>query len=544
MFNFDDLIRDSDIPKDEHGIPIISDDMSIATPAVSNKEILVHATDFFPRNKTIYSWYDTKSEGNGIVGYSREGSSVLKECRARIHRHTVHFAINTKVESHSFGNWDQCKYIILEPLENHPNDFFDGHDSDFFSTSSLSLSDDAILMVRDDCFDSLSPEDLHGIHVVKYHGNDSECCKNLLRCMGVAPREWISDAGHMMSKYMKLEVTLGRRDEMINFYKDNTFFDDGNADFSAKDIMCLYDIYSHATTKISVLDDRNSLCHFYRFLAAFGITKKSDGHFGLKNDETMFEEIKDNGLISIQNLQAISSDILCYYRDKIVKESIKDSNHPKLSDICAMYVNYLNEDIPVHVLDESFFSNSSLPSGIPKTFYHFIADMGLSTSVKPGFPFSFLDSKDICDSMENNENVSLENINRLYLGYQIGSKNFSGVSAKEEDTISLSDYTLGDLFYYKNLKPCMKFFSQEFLLAKEGIVNTPVITEDGLKVKISSEMATKEIQLSKDMPANLAASQLKEKIPKIIYDVTSTAQELNQMISGNNTTLLGNSVKK
>ena len=90
----------------------------------------------------------------------------------------------------------------------------------------------------------------------------------------------------------------------------------------------------------------------------------------------------------------------------------------------------------------------------------------------------------------------------------------------------------------------MKFFSQEFLLAKEGIVNTPVITEDGLKVKISSEMATKEIQLSKDMPANLAASQLKEKIPKIIYDVTSTAQELNQMISGNNTTLLGNSVKK
>ena len=176
MFNFDDLIRDSDIPKDEHGIPIISDDMVVATPAVSNKEILVHATDFFPRNKTIYSWYDTKSEGKGIVGYSKEGSSVLKECRARIHRHTVHFAINTKVESHSFGNWDQCKYIILEPLENHPNDFFDGHDSDFFSTSSLSLSDDAILMVRDDCFDSLSPEDLHGIHVLKYHGNDSECC--------------------------------------------------------------------------------------------------------------------------------------------------------------------------------------------------------------------------------------------------------------------------------------------------------------------------------------------------------------------------------
>ena len=100
------------------------------------------------------------------------------------------------------------------------------------------------------------------------------------------------------------------------------------------------------------------------------------------------------------------------------------------------------------------------------------------------------------------------------------------------------------MFYYKNLKPCIKFFSQEFLLAKEGIVNTPVITEDGLKVKISSEMATKEIQLSKDMPANLAASQLKEKIPKIIYDVTSTAQELNQMISDNNTTLLGNSVKK
>ena len=31
MFNFDDLIRDSDIPKDEHGIPIISDDMSMIT---------------------------------------------------------------------------------------------------------------------------------------------------------------------------------------------------------------------------------------------------------------------------------------------------------------------------------------------------------------------------------------------------------------------------------------------------------------------------------------------------------------------------------
>ncbi|HLP79619.1 MAG TPA: hypothetical protein VK158_03220 [Acidobacteriota bacterium] len=62
--------------------------------------ILVHKTDYFPKNGIILTTSQT-SEGTDFLG-----------------RETVHFAVNGPVASHMWGNWSKKKIAILVPMEN------------------------------------------------------------------------------------------------------------------------------------------------------------------------------------------------------------------------------------------------------------------------------------------------------------------------------------------------------------------------------------------------------------------------------------------
>lgn len=74
----------------------------LRNPLEANSLIVVHKTDYFPKNGII------KPRGNFKVLYGGK--------RFPVSRQTIHFALNGPVKSHMYGNWDGKKIAILIPF--------------------------------------------------------------------------------------------------------------------------------------------------------------------------------------------------------------------------------------------------------------------------------------------------------------------------------------------------------------------------------------------------------------------------------------------
>lgn len=74
--------------------------------------ILVHKTAFAPSNDVI------KSNINSSAFFERTFvlDKTTKACRIKDFRNTIHFCLNGEVTSHAYGNFDNRKYAILQPL--------------------------------------------------------------------------------------------------------------------------------------------------------------------------------------------------------------------------------------------------------------------------------------------------------------------------------------------------------------------------------------------------------------------------------------------
>ena len=75
----------------------------------SKRKVIVHCTDYFPRNNIILSNYDGGKILHGEMTYH----GVCKKVSCLNHRHEVHFTINNRVETTGAGegNWDKPTYI-------------------------------------------------------------------------------------------------------------------------------------------------------------------------------------------------------------------------------------------------------------------------------------------------------------------------------------------------------------------------------------------------------------------------------------------------
>jgi len=134
--------------------------------------VMVHATRYFPIN--------------GVVRSRKESTGDL--------RNTIHTALNGKVGSHLYGNWDDCPLIILDPLREHIDQVECIYSVDTYTFGSMKLSDEAIILIDADRFDEFYSNNKEYIdnnkdRVVLYSGDSTIVVSNLLSILGYAPEK-------------------------------------------------------------------------------------------------------------------------------------------------------------------------------------------------------------------------------------------------------------------------------------------------------------------------------------------------------------------
>lgn len=266
------------------------------------KIVMVHTTDFFPKDHRILTNFD----GNKIETENLTYNGVTKECQALSHRHTAHFALNRKAEStgDGRGNWDDAKYIIIEPYDIHREQFAIFNAADSWTVGSVELSDKAIIMVREKDFDEIPEEEKEKYNIIRFRGKPSECLRNFLISENLPIFHGSNaTACHKNSVYMKIENVLKARDCAINYVKNNSYLSRDSIELSRDDLYMIYDIVmenARISRAVGTFHINFQLCNnlvkekgipleAIAFFINTGIVPTNDGNYTLKTEKEMIE---------------------------------------------------------------------------------------------------------------------------------------------------------------------------------------------------------------------------------------------------------------
>ena len=128
----------------------------------------VHKTDYAPTANIIKSAKDSNVEfKENITINGVDYKYYYKEARD-----TVHMAMNDEVSSHVYGSWDACKYAILIPFEDIPNEKIGrAAPMDTFTRGSLEMSENTWILCPKDEADKLKAFNPK-VHVLGYEGEN------------------------------------------------------------------------------------------------------------------------------------------------------------------------------------------------------------------------------------------------------------------------------------------------------------------------------------------------------------------------------------
>ena len=272
------------------GVPMVIDtkfDDREYHPSNSD-EYLVHVTDFFPNNGIILNNYEGNKQFQHEVIY--DGVSKIVDYVSN--RRSVHFTINTKVEDNDGGSWGDMKYIIIEPLSNHVGEIIHKNPNDSWTNSSFKISDKAILLVKKDEYEKLSPQQLENFNIIKFNNNPTTSLENILKMLGVKLHDINpKDASHSHSIEMAIEESCDYRNRVLQYMFNNNMNKDSMVTFNTKkDILTYLDIYSQQpylgsgiatssgyTMSLRVLSQKYSIKEeFLNMIISSGIVYNSD----------------------------------------------------------------------------------------------------------------------------------------------------------------------------------------------------------------------------------------------------------------------------
>ena len=319
---------------------------------VSNDKVMVHCTNFFPKNKTILCDYDGNKKG--IVDFEYNG--INKKVESLCHRHTVHFTINSVVRTTGAtkvagGVWEQPRFIIIEPLKEHENQFISGLDgySDEFTYGSVKLGDKPLLLVREDSYDEIPKDEVDNYNILKYKGNYISCVNNLLHLLGY--KLTYGDANTAEHKYSdagQTEEILDQRNLIINYVLDNSYDGKSDINFSISNLSEMYNIYKEDIKYYTNLIPYDDIYHyiseeikipkdFVEFCLNLGFYKEKD-------KIKMYDDDKMYNLRKYYHYYCDRYKVINDYREQCM--SIKaEINYSQISDIYLDYLKYQKDII-------------------------------------------------------------------------------------------------------------------------------------------------------------------------------------------------------
>lgn len=304
----------------------------------SPSELMVHVTDYYPRNKTILTNYD--GEKRGTVKIQKNG--VCKECEALSHRNTVHFTINNVVTAtgDGAGSWEQPKYVIIEPMHLHTDVIAFVNPSDSWTHGSLKLSNQTILLVNEEYIDELPEEAYKDYKVILYRGNYASCIQQaILSISGKLYPTDERDPVHAHSIERKSEKSLNYRNLLINYIRNNSYKGKEPISIKEEEIPILYDLMIQNPRSKPNIDEFYKLVKKYdtdentlKFYYLFGFMRNMNKTFSLKNDKEMYDLFCNPESVDIEELDAIRQ-ILKREEDKKHDKEEDNNLHQKLSEL-------------------------------------------------------------------------------------------------------------------------------------------------------------------------------------------------------------------
>ena len=128
----------------------------------------VHKTKYAPTANMIKSSKDSNVEYKKSIIIN----GVKYEYSFKSARDTVHMAMNDEVSSHMYGSWDDCKFSVLIPFEDIPNEKIGrAAPMDTFTRGSMELSENTWILCPKNEVDRLkilNPK----VHVLGYEGEN------------------------------------------------------------------------------------------------------------------------------------------------------------------------------------------------------------------------------------------------------------------------------------------------------------------------------------------------------------------------------------
>ena len=379
----------------------------------SPSELMVHVTDYYPRNKTILTNYD--GEKRGTVKIQKNG--VCKECEALSHRNTVHFTINNVVTATTdgAGSWEQPKYVIIEPMHLHTDVIAYINPSDSWTHGSLKLSDQAILLVNEEYIDELPEEAYKDYKVILYRGNYASCIQQAILSLNgkLYPTER-NNVSHARSIEKKSEYSLNHRNLFINYIRNNSYKGKEPISIKEEEIPILYDLMIQNPRTEPNIDEFYKLVKKYdtdentlKFYYLFGFMRNMNKTFSLKNDKEMYDLFCNPESVDIEELDAISQ-ILKREKDKNQdKDKEEDNNlYQKLSELTIVdlykFENQSYAEYFFKCLEEITKEN---------TFKKSIHDFTIKKDGKIKFCINMYNGINIQDIIDNNFSIQEIDVN-------------------------------------------------------------------------------------------------------------------------------------
>ena len=358
---------------DDKGL-IISDKIRIVPGEKhTDNKVMVHSTDFFPKNKTISCAYDGNRRHTKDISLNGEN----KQVDFLDHRHTVHFTINSVVVKTGMtevagGKWDQPKFIIIEPLDNHREQFISDlvSNSDEYTYGSVKLGEKPILLVREDSYNDIPKEEIPNYNIIRYSGNYITCVNNLLLMLGYKLTYGDANNPSHAHSYAKLaENLLNERNIVINYALDNVYDGKADMDFSMEQLNKIYnsyqsvdvherffdiyfdisDFYHDVSEKINVPEEFVRFCIDYRFY-------KDGDKYKMENDDRTYNMIK--------TYNKLYEKIKNKYKNSGVdlnKAFIDETDFSYIKDI---YIDYLKNQKNQIINNEIINKQEEISSGI------------------------------------------------------------------------------------------------------------------------------------------------------------------------------------
>ena len=148
----------------------------------SDKNVFIHPRDYSSKSSLI-GVHKTKYAPTANMIKSAKDSNVEYKKNITLNGHeyeysyksprdTVHMAMNDEVSSHIFGSWDNCRYAILIPFDDIPNEKIGRvAPMDTFTRGSIELSEDSWILCPKNEVERLkifNPK----VHVLGYEGEN------------------------------------------------------------------------------------------------------------------------------------------------------------------------------------------------------------------------------------------------------------------------------------------------------------------------------------------------------------------------------------